>query len=102
MMTTGMGDEAGVRGGDGGVSRCSSAPSVSRVVGRESGSAGESPTACRDSHPLYIALCDGAHQPWIGWAPPTSRVKIEPDSALGRVSVEDPTNRLCASRGCTA
>jgi hypothetical protein len=32
---------------------------------------GESRTASRGPHPLFIALCDGAHQPWIGWAPPT-------------------------------
>jgi hypothetical protein len=32
---------------------------------------GEPRTASRGPHPLFIALCDGAHQPWIGWAPPT-------------------------------
>jgi hypothetical protein len=56
-------------------------------VGRGVQRRGEPRTASRDPHPLFIALCDGAHQPWIGWAPLT-RARERARYGLWAVTVE--------------
>ena len=47
-----------------------------RGVGGVSGGAGDSRALCPGPTSLFMALCDGAHQPWSGWAPPI-RARIQ-------------------------